>query len=143
MTKDVLILFSSVSSKDDVTVDKTESVIHGTYYKKNNNHYLLYDEVMEGFKEPVKSKVKFGSGFLDIVRSGPINVRMIFEENRKNMTSYNTPYGNLLLGINTKRISILDSPDEIELSVDYALEAENEPFSNCNIVIKIEPVDKK
>ena len=141
MTKDVLIQFSSMQSSaggtEDTIVDKTESVIRGTYYKKNENHYLIYDEMMEGFKEPVKTRVKFGLGFLDIVRSGPVNVRMIFEENKKTTTSYNTPYGNILLGINTKKVSILDAQDEIELSTDYSLTAENEHLSDCSITLTV------
>lgn len=155
MTKDVLISFSAVQfnvcseeddkeravlAKTDMAVDKTESTIQGMYYKKNSKHYLLYDEAMEGFKETVKTKVKFGEGGLEIVRSGPVSVRMLFEENTKNMTSYNTPYGNIILGINTKKISISDSPDNILVSVDYSLESDDKPVSECSISIKIQSV---
>ena len=153
MTKDVLISFSSIQSdlggaeadieepevdKKVTGVSKTELVIKGLYYNKNEKHYLLYNEVMEGFKEPVKTKVIFGVEDLEIIRSGPVNVRMFFQENKKNMTSYKTPYGNILLGINTKNMSILDNHDIIMVSVEYTLEADNKPISDCCITIKIQ-----
>lgn len=153
MTKDVLITFSSIQSDiAGAKTDKTEiaagdadmesniveSVMQGLYYKKNEKHYLLYDEVMEGFKEPVKTKIIFEENALEIIRSGPINVHMFFEENKANISNYNTPYGNIPLGINTKKISVLDDSEKIAVSVEYLLESENEPLSNCNITLKIQ-----
>lgn len=152
MTKDVLITFSSIQVNiDGAETDKTEiaagdadmesyiveSVMQGLYYKKNEKHYLLYDEVMEGFREPVKTKVIFEENSLEIVRSGPVNVRMFFEENKINMTSYKTPYGNIPLGINTKKISVSDDIDSIIVGVEYTLESETGSLSGCSITIKI------
>ena len=139
MTKDVLITFSSIQSDiAGAETDKTESVIQGLYYKKNEKHYLLYDEVMEGFREPVKTKVIFEENALEIIRSGPVNVHMFFEKNKTILSNYNTPYGNIPLGINTKKISVSDDNEKIAVSVEYSLESENEPLSNCNITFKIQ-----
>ena len=57
--------------------------------------------------------IKFGEHALELTRSGAVNVHMIFEENRKNMTSYNTPYGNILIGIDTRKIHITQESDRI------------------------------
>lgn len=139
MTKDVLISLCGMRFDAGVAAgDKTEAVMPGFYYEKNGSHYVIYDEAMEGFKKPVRTKIKFKEGFLELVRNGEINVRMLFEENKKNMTSYNTPYGNILLGISTKKIHISRQSDRIEVSVDYSLEADSEFLSNCSMVMKIQ-----
>ena len=152
MTKDVLIEFSSVRYNVDgegidnaglesaKAADKTESVMQGVYYEKNKKYYLLYDEVMEGFKEPVKTKVKFGEDELEITRSGPVKVRMIFENGKKNVANYITPYGSIQLEINTKSISISNSPDNISISIEYSLESGDELISECNIMIRVRPI---
>lgn len=138
MTKDVLI--SLCAEQSGQGAGTFETAVPGLYYEKNGSRYILYDEVMEGFDKPVKTKVKFKEGIFEIIRSGVINVHMFFEEHKKNMTNYNTPYGNILLGISTKRIDILNRPDEIKIKVDYELEADYGHLADCSITMKIQSV---
>lgn len=138
MTKDVLISLRGLQfDQNDADTDKIETIIAGTYYEKNGSHYVLFDEVMEGFDEPTKNKIKFGEHCLELSRSGLVNVHMIFEENRKNMTNYGTPYGNILIGIDTKKIHIAQEPDRIIVNVEYALDINYEYLADCKIVIDI------
>ena len=139
MTKDVLISFSSIQYNAESVSSKTEYAVQGVYYEKNNKHYLLYDEVMEGFKEPVKTKVKFGEDALEIIRSGPVSVCMLFEKNKKNVANYSTPYGEIQLGIKTKKFIISSSPNNISINVEYSIESDGELLSECIISIKIQP----
>ena len=139
MTKDVLISLCTVQSDPGETQEnKTQTLISGNYYEKNDRHYILYDEMMEGFSKAVKTKVKFNEEMLEIIRNGPIGVRMFFEENKKNVTSYNTPYGNILLGINTKKINVIVQPDLIEVDVEYTLDADGGHLSDCSMNMKIQ-----
>ena len=46
---------------------------------------------------------------------------MVFEK-QKNMTSYQTPYGNIMIGIDTKQIQIDEQDDRIMVTVEYALD---------------------
>lgn len=150
MTKDVLVTLHSLqfdkSAENDVAADAgisdagmADTAVYGLYYEKSGSRYVLFDEKIEGIEKPVKTRLKFGRDFLELSRSGAVNVRMLFEKNKRNMSSYNTPYGSILLGIYTKRIDISDSPDEITVSIDYTLEAGNEHLSDCGIAIKIQP----
>lgn len=138
MTKDVLISLRGLQfDQSDSDAEKIETIMMGSYYEKNGNHYVLFDEVMEGFTQPVKNRVKFGEHALELTRSGAVNVHMIFEENRKNMTSYNTPYGNILIGIDTKKIHIAQESERIVVDVDYALDINYEYLADCQIVLDI------
>lgn len=138
MTKDVLISLRGLQfDQSDSDAEKIETIMTGSYYEKNGSHYVLFDEVMEGFAQPVKNRIKFGEHALELTRSGAVNVHMIFEENRKNMTSYNTPYGNILIGIDTQKIHITQEPERIVVDVDYALDINYEYLADCQIILDI------
>ena len=48
MTKDVLITISGIQMIDEEDSD-VEMIVRGDYYQKNGKHYILYEEMMEGF----------------------------------------------------------------------------------------------
>ena len=74
------------------------------YYLRNDHHYIVYDEVMEGFEEATKNIFKFDGSCLEVTKRGAVNVHMLFEEQKKNMTTYHTPFGDILIGIDTERL---------------------------------------
>lgn len=142
MKKDVLLslrgLQFDTSSADG---DKIETITPAEYYKKNNSHYIIFDEVMEGFSESTKNIIKFKESSLDLTKRGLVNVHMSFEENKKNMTSYSTPYGEILIGIDAKSIRLKEESERIIVDVDYALEVNYEHFADCRIKMDIRSKD--
>ena len=62
-------------------------------------HYVIYDEVVEGFDETTKNIIKLWEDCVDITKRGLMNVHMVFEKNKKNVTCYQTPFGSMILGI--------------------------------------------
>ena len=117
--------------------DKIEMVTVGDYYKKNDRHYVVYEEVTEGFERATKNRLKFGGQMVELTRHGMVNVHMVFQENKKNLSNYNTPFGQILVGIDTKRITIDEKEDNIVVDVDYALDINYEFLSDCHIKIDI------
>ena len=65
MTKDVLITIRGVHTVDEEDND-VEMIVRGDYYQKNGKHYVLYEELIEGFKEPVKNIIKITPTSMDI-----------------------------------------------------------------------------
>ena len=82
MTKDVLISVKGLQFGNDVNNDMIEIITGGSYYKKNQKHYVLYDEMVEGFEGATRNIVKFDDTMLDLTKSGVTNVHMVFEENK-------------------------------------------------------------
>ena len=62
---------------------------------------------------------------------------MIFEKNRKNQTYYRTPYGQMLIGVNTKNMEVSVDDDKIRVSLDYELDVNHEPLADCRIKMNI------
>lgn len=115
-----------------------EVICPGTYYKKGDKHYVLYEELNESFQQPNKSTMKIAPGCVEVIKKGEGASHMIFEENKKNMTFYQTPYGELLVGVATDKIEMKESNEEILLDISYGLEVNYQYVSDCHITIKVE-----
>ena len=137
MTKDVLISVKGLQFGNDVDEDMVEIITSGSYYKKNNKHYLMYDEITEGVEGATKNVVKFDGSTLDLTKSGVTNVHMIFEQNKKNITNYMTPYGNIMIGIDAQKVDVAETDESIRINIDYALEVNYEFLADCKIKMDI------
>lgn len=148
MTKDVLLSISGLHYETAGIVEEDESepiqvITPATYYFKNNKHYVIYDEVVEGIPGFIRNKVRIAeSGKLEIVKSGLSNTHMVFEKDKMNITQYDTPYGELLVGTHTKDMQVDVTDRNIDVHVKYALDVNNEPVADCNIVMNIKALDR-
>ena len=104
--------------------DAIEVVTPASYYCKNGKHYIIYDEVLEGMAGTIRNKIKI---------TGTDSI----EKNRKNQTYYRTPYGQLLIGVNTKNMEVSVDDDRINVLVDYELDVNHEPLADCKIKMNI------
>ncbi len=119
--------------------DALETISPASYYKRNGHHYLVFDEITEGADQPTHNIMKFNEDLLDLSKSGLINVHMIFEEDKTNLTCYNTPYGDVMIGIDTDNIELSEETDHITLQVSYDLEANYEFLASCKITLDVKP----
>ncbi len=139
MTKEVIITISGLQAGPDTDGEPIEMITTGEYFYKNNKHYILYEEVMEGETAANKNRIKIAPGSMELTKSGLVSVYMLFEENKKKMTHYHTPFGTLLMGIETKKVDITETENEIKVAVEYLLEINEEHAADCNIRITVKP----
>lgn len=138
MTKEVLLSLKGLQTDSGVqTEDEVETITPAEYYMRNGSHYVVYEEVVEGFEETTRNMVKFKESCLEVTKKGLLNVHLVFEENKKNMTSYATPYGNILIGIDTGKITLKQEEDHIHLEVFYTLEANYQYLADRRIEMNI------
>ncbi len=135
MTKDVLLSISGLhyETVDAVGADESEPIrviTPATYYYKNNKHYVIYDEVVEGMPGMIKNKVRIANDKLEIMKSGLSNI-----------TQYETPYGDLLVGTHTKDMQVDVTEEKIHVHVNYALDVNSETVADCNIEMNIKALD--
>lgn len=144
MTKDVLVSVSGIHidalDSSDNQSDCIEVVTPASYYCKNGKHYLLYEEVIEGSTDVIKNKIKItGDDSMEIMKSGAANTHMIFEKNKKNLTYYQTPLGQMLIGVNTTSMEVDVSEKKIDVKVKYELDVNHEPLADCDIRVNVTP----
>ena len=139
MTKEVLLALKGLqfdgSSQEDMT-----TILPAEYYKRNGKHYLVYDEIMEGFSGNTQNIIKFHEKELDVTKKGVVNVHLLFEENRKNLSNYGTPFGDIMVGIHTSNIRLQEEEKLIQVQVDYDLELNYEHLANCSISMDLRPL---
>lgn len=148
MTKDVLLSISGLhydmtgGTEDNEENEPIEVITPATYYLKNGKHYVVYDEVIEGMPGTIKNKVRITDDQkLEIMKSGVSNAHMIFEKDKINMTQYETPYGEMMLGVHTKDMRVNVTESLIEIHVNYALDINSEPVADCNISMYIKALE--
>lgn len=144
MKKEVLISIAGLHyglPGDEGEDGPIEIITPASYYQKNGKHYIIYDEVAEGVPGSIKNTVKITDDTrFEISKSGAASTRMVFEKDKINMTSYQTPFGDLLVGIHTKDMQMDIREDEIDVNIFYALDINNEPLSDCQIKVNVRGV---
>ena len=139
MTKDVIITIRGLQFvRNEEDMEPVEVVTPGEYYKKNGQHYLLFDEAVEGFEETTHNMMKFKEDQLEVRKKGLINVHMYFEENKKTISFYQTPFGVMNMGIAATNIQVWEGQDKIDLLVNYALELNDNYVADCTIQMNVQ-----
>ncbi len=141
MTKDVMVSVRGLQFEQGYDGENIEMIQCGEYYKRNDTHYVIYDEVTEGSKETTKNIIKFKEHEMNLTKRGFVNAHMAFEEKHKNLTNYVTPYGNILIGLEAKKISFTEEEKRILLNVDYVLDVNYEYLADCKIIMDIRARD--
>ena len=137
MTKDVLIAIKGMQFEGATDPEEIEVIQRGQYYERNGAHYLLYDEPVEGTSDIIKNRIKFKENEVQVAKKGAVNTTLTFTKNEKNMTNYATPFGNLVVGIDTQRIALDMSEQKMDIKVDYALDINYEFLADCKISIEV------
>ncbi len=143
MTKEVLIKISGLQyAVDDLDHEDgpIETITPGKYYFKDDTHYIFYEEFVEGMPGVIKTQIRVhGKESVEVIKKGLSNVHMIFEKNKTNRCFYNTPFGELNLGIATGNISVEESEDNINIRAAYSLDVNFDPLAECTIRINVKP----
>ena len=163
MTKDVLLSISGLhqdvtgieAQGDEPGSEPIEVIVPASYYEKNGKHYVIYDELVEGIPGTIKNKVRIlddqkvdktellvHDRKVEIIKSGITNTHMVFEKDKINMTQYETPYGEMMIGVFTKDIQFEEQDEKITVHVNYALDINGDPVADCNIDIKITALER-
>ena len=143
MTKEVLLTISGLHyytfpGEEYDENEPIEVITPATYYLKNGKHYVIYDEMVEGMPGTIQNKIRIaGNNLLEIKKSGLANTKMVFEKDKINMTQYETPYGELMVGIFTKNMLIDVTERNIDVRVNYELDINSEKVADCDIKMNI------
>ena len=148
MTKDVLVsvagLQADVNGMENCDEEPIEVLSAGTYYFKDGKHFIFFEEVVEGVPGVTKTQIRLsGSDSLEVRKKGIANVNMVFEKNKNNRCFYQTPFGQINLGIFTKDIWVEESEDNIDIRADYDMDVDYEPLAKCSIRINVKSKDSK
>lgn len=139
MTKDCLVSVKGLQYTTEATEgdQRVETLNRAKYYKRNGKHYVTYEEVMDDTTQTIQSMLKFDEHTLEVMRKGAYGVHLNFIEGEKNYTNYTTPFGALMVGIETEAVSLRETEQELFVNIHYDMEMNYEPLAKCEIEISV------
>ena len=143
MTKDVLLSIKGLYAEDNEDADSIETLTPAEFYIKENIYYLFFEEIMDDSTGVTKSRIKYSDKCFELTRKGEISVHLLFEEGKKTLNTYQMPYGNLVVGLDTRRIQKNETDEEIRIVIDYAMEINYQQVSDNTIDITIKAVKQQ
>ena len=81
----------------------------------------------------MKNILRFKDKEASLVKRGLVNVQMLFEEGKKTLTQYHTPFGVIMVGLDTRKIRWREDAAGLHLRVSYVLEANYQYVADCRI----------
>ena len=134
MKKNVVITVRGLQRQTDD--EPVEVISAGTYLRKENTHYLSYEEADEDGKI-TKNRIKITPDLIEMTKQGSITTQMSFTKDQKQYACYVTPFGELTLGMTTKKIKITEKDMRISAELRYDLEVNGAHMSECELDIEV------
>ena len=126
MTDNVIISIKGKQLYAESGPDEMELVTSGTLKRDSQGGFTIsYQESELTGLEGTTTKLHIDGGRVTLLREGNTNSQMVFEEGRRHLSMYETPFGELSIGINTKRMRSTVDEAGGDLEIDYAIEIDN------------------
>ncbi len=126
MTDNVIISIKGRQLYAESSPDEVELVTSGTLRRDGAGGYIVsYAETELTGLEGTTTRLHVDGGRVTLLREGNVNSQMVFEEGRRHLSMYETPYGALSIGINTRRMRSTLGEAGGDLEIDYAIEIDN------------------
>lgn len=126
MTDNVIISIKGKQLYAESAPEEMELVTSGTLKGDGRGRYTIsYQESELTGMEGTTTRLLIEDGRVTLLREGSTNSQMVFEEGRRHLSMYETPYGALSIGVNTRRMRSTLGETGGDLEIDYAIEIDN------------------
>ena len=125
MEKDVVISIKGMQKYEGNDPDTVELVTAGRLMKDKAGYTLSYQESEITGLEGTLTTIQVEGEQVTLMRMGEFNSQMVFQEGRRHLSMYNTPYGAMSVGVNTRHLLADLSDKGGDIEIDYAIEIDN------------------
>lgn len=141
MTNQVLLSITGLQFMEGEEHEPVEILTMADYYYRNGTHYLLYEEPVEGSGEVVKNTLKIKKGCVEMIKKGPLQVHMVFEQWKKQISQYQTPFGSIPVSISAGEVEVKESEYDIHAQLSYVLEMSGEYLADSQVILHVKSKD--
>jgi len=138
--KNMLLTFKSDILTDEDENNAIEFVTPAELTVKNNKYYITFEDLGDDTEAPAKSTLKIDADKVTLLRYGITSSQMIFEQGKKHTSNYQTPYGNISLGVFSDMLSIDINENGGNLNVSYGIYFEDMISHYTKLSIKLNEV---
>ena len=126
MDNNVIISIKGMQSLDGAENETVELVTEGTLIRDGDGEYTIsYQESEVTGMEGTLTTFQIERGRVTLLRIGEFNSQMVFEQGRRHLSMYDTPYGALSVGVNTRRMRCRMGEHGGNIEIDYAIEIDH------------------
>lgn len=121
----MIISIKGVQRYENADPDTMELVTAGRLEREGNSYTLSYQESELTGLEGTLTTFQIERDRVTLLRVGEVNSQMVFEEGRRHLSMYDTPYGALSVGINTRKMRAELDARGGSIEIDYAIEIDH------------------
>jgi uncharacterized beta-barrel protein YwiB (DUF1934 family) len=136
MTNNVCVSIIGLHETDG-TKDTVQTTHAGNYRFMNQKHIISYKEKTEAADEEISCLLKIEGQKVSLTKKTAPATEMVFCPGELKSTRYHTPMGAIFMDIDTKKLNLIESPDEIRVEISYRLCMNETPLTESRITILI------
>jgi len=121
----------------DTDSDNVELITTGEFEFENGLYYIDYEESEATGLDGCHTNIEIGMDYVSLQRTGAITTDMLYIEGKKTYSMYNTPFGQMMVGIYTKKLDIHMDEKGGNISIEYSLDLNDKPCGNNNLKINV------
>ena len=122
MEKDVIISIRGTQDYSGTDPDTMELMTEGKLAVQDGALCLSYEESELTGMEGTTTVFQVEPEKVTLLRLGSVQSEMVFEEGRRHMSLYSTPYGNMEIGVRARRLNSTLELTGGRLEIDYDIE---------------------
>ena len=133
------VVVTLVGTQRDALGEETriELITAGHYYEKNGVQYLVYQDTEVSGLEGTKTMLKVYDQYVVLVRMGSVKQRQEFRLGTKSISTYETPYVTMEMGILTKNMELALRVPAKNIHIRYELEINGQWQSTNTLSISV------
>ena len=122
----VIISIKGTQSYEQQEDDVIELVTEGRLEREDEGHFTLsYQESEVTGLEGTRTTFQIEPERITLMRLGGVNSEMVFELGRRHLSMYDTPYGALAMGVNTRELSAALDEQGGQIRIVYDIELDH------------------
>ena len=125
MEKEVVISIKGMQSYEGALPDVIELVTEGRLARDGSGYTLSYQESELTGLEGTLTTIQVDGEQVTLLRVGEFNSQMVFQEGRRHLSMYNTPYGAMAIGVHTRHLLAELNDQGGDIEVDYSIEVDH------------------
>ena len=125
MDKEVVISIKGMQQYEGALPDAVELVTAGRLARDGTGYTLSYQESELTGLDGTLTTIQVDGEQVTLMRVGEFNSQLVFQEGRRHLSVYNTPYGAMSVGVNTRHLLAELSDRGGDIEVDYFIEIDH------------------
>ena len=133
------VTISLISNQTDgINSDQSEIITQGSFEKKDDRFIISYMESeATGFDGAVTELLVYGNKKIVLNRTGEFMSNLIIEMGKKHHCVYGTPYGEIMVGINSKEINSELNDNGGKINFKYVIDVNSSYVGDFDVTIDV------